>query len=375
MKKKILWLIGCIVGVIILVGNTDIVQAATHSSGKYTYSTDGTATKVESVAADDFLNFECVTTYASGREVKEKFSSFLQNSSSYYTIPGLRTTNVLGSVCDSMVPQSICEMESYIIVGAYDSDREVNSVMYVMSKSGTLLATVVMPNDTHMGAMAYDGTTLWVGDTINYRMISYTIAQIKDAVYYTSMLGAKSVEISIDSCNKIALKTKPSYATYYDGVLWVGKFLEKNNTQTPYIYGYKLIYSNGFFINAPAKYRIEAPVKTQGMTFYKRNSTIYLVISQSYGRDNDSKLIVYKPTNYDSPTYTNGYYQIYKGNRTKDITMPSMSQGICWNGVTMLMLFESGATVYSEKKHIFYNVADLITDCFCKLNISKVCVY
>ncbi len=376
MKKIIVKLAGCVLGLVLSLGCTELVQAATQTKGQFTYSTDGTATKIEDVSANDFLNFDCVTAYASGRTTTEKFSAFLQNSSSYYTIPGLRTTNVLGVTCDSMVPQSICEMGNYVIIGAYDYDNVSNSVLYVMSSSGTLMTTIVMPNKSHMGALAYDGTTLWVGDTTSNTMIGFTMWHIQGAIYYTNASGAKSVQISTDTCDVISLKTNPSFANYYDGVLWVGLFTKKESEGTPYIYGYTLNYSNGDFISAPVKYRIEAPIKSQGMTFYKNSATnnLYLAISQSYDRNEQSKIIVYKPTNYSSPTYSSGYYQIYKGNRTKDITMPNMSQGICWDSATMLLLFESAAKSYSDAS-VTDNIADIIIDCYCRMNINKVCTY
>ncbi len=352
--------------------SANVVYAATNTIGDYTYSTDGSATKVESVVADtEFYNFECKTTYASGRTTKHKFYEYLINYNAYFTIPGLRQTNVLGENCDTMTPQSICAVDNLIVIGAYDSDEKCNSVMYILL-NGELVATMVMPNDTHMGAMAYDGKTLWVGDTVNDRMIGYTYNDLGGAIYYTKASGAKSVMMNVDDCPKISLKTNPSFATYYDGVLWVGKYEDSIFKDTPYIYGYNLTYSGNKLNSCVAKYEMEAPLKTQGMTFYKHSpsDTLYLVISQSHGRINKSKFIVYKPSDIKSASYKNGYYQVYKNDRIKDITMPNMSQGICWNSNNMLTLFESAATIYSEE---FFK-ANVITDCFCKLDIIKICV-
>jgi len=360
--------------ILIFLEKGDIVYAATYTVVDFTYTTDGSATKIESVAADsDFLNFECVTTYASGRTTKEKFSSFLINSSAYYTIPGLRQTNVMGKDCDTMVPQSICAVDDLVVIGAYDSDKECNSVIYVMSKTGALLSTVVMPNKSHMGALAYDGKTLWVGDTENDRMIGYTYSDIQGTIYYTKASKAKSVKMNVSDCDIIKLKTNPSFATYYDGVLWVGLFVKPSEDKTPYVYGYKLVYSENQFVTYSTKYEMEAPLETQGMTFYKHptNNKLYLAISQSYGRNNKSKVIIYKPDDINTAPFKNGYYQVYKNSRTKDITMPNMSQGICWDSANMLTLFESAATLYSEGK----DISNVITDCFSRLNINKICTY
>jgi len=48
-----------------------------------------------------------------------KMSRYL-NGSTYYSIPGLDKTNVLGEECTTMVPQGICRMDDYILITIYD---------------------------------------------------------------------------------------------------------------------------------------------------------------------------------------------------------------------------------------------------------------
>ena len=63
---------------------------------------------------------------------------------------------------------------SYLLVSAYDSKRIDNSVVYVMSRSSKkLLTTVVLPNKTHAGGLAYDGRNLWICQSTYLRSISF----------------------------------------------------------------------------------------------------------------------------------------------------------------------------------------------------------
>lgn len=86
---------------------------------------------------------------------------FVKKSVNYaksIVLPGMTNTNVLEFGSKTMVPQGMTFAGSYLLVSAYDSKRIDNSVVYVMSRSSKkLLTTVVLPNKTHAGGLAYDG--------------------------------------------------------------------------------------------------------------------------------------------------------------------------------------------------------------------------
>ncbi len=99
-----------------------------------------------------------------------------------------------------------------------------------------------------------------------------------------------------------------------------------------------------------------------------------------YGRNEDrknftNKLIVYKPTDYDSLNNKTGYKDYHKGARLKDITIPYMSENLCMKGMLMYIIFESGAKEYSGNKYNSDNVdSDIVCDKYCELDFYKVAI-
>jgi len=97
-----------------------------------------------------------------------------------------------------------------------------------------------------------------------------------------------------------------------------------------------------------------------------------------YGRNEDkknftNKLIVYKPTDYDSLNSKTGYKDYHKGARLKDITIPYMSENLCMKGMLMYIIFESGAKKYWENKNDRVPKED-ICDKYCELDFYKVAI-
>lgn len=62
-----------------------------------------------------------------------------------------------------MCPQGLTFAENYLLISAYDTYNEENSVIYVMDKtSKELLTVIVLPNKTHAGGITYDGENIWI---------------------------------------------------------------------------------------------------------------------------------------------------------------------------------------------------------------------
>lgn len=78
-----------------------------------------------------------------------------------------------------------------------------------------------------------------------------------------------------------------------------------------------------------------------------------MAVSTSYGRCNDSKIIIYCPS-YSSPQTVSGqsYKRILKNDRVGEKTFSPMTQGIAISGNMVYVLLESGATVYQEDNNI-----------------------
>lgn len=109
----------------------------------YSYGTTGDKTSINASKDTAFLDYTCVKTYADGRVTKNKFRYYLTESGSINPIPGLINTNVMGTNCDTMVPQGICKMGSYTLITAYDSENVCmgGSVLYLIFESGAKVYT------------------------------------------------------------------------------------------------------------------------------------------------------------------------------------------------------------------------------------------
>lgn len=85
------------------------------------------------------------------------------NYNKSFAIPGMKTTNVAGFSCTTMVPQGLCLAGSYFLITAYDYKKELNSVVYVVSRSSkSYITTIVLPSKAKVGGIAYDGTNVWI---------------------------------------------------------------------------------------------------------------------------------------------------------------------------------------------------------------------
>lgn len=86
------------------------------------------------------------------------------------------------------------------------------------------------------------------------------------------------------------------------------------------------------------------------MCFYKSLGTVFLGISTSYGRDKESVIRCYRPTDYYEPKKKyKGILLIHKGNAYRTLAMPSMSEQISIHGVFMYCIYESAASEYVTK--------------------------
>lgn len=243
-----------------------------------------------------------------------------------FIIPGLNS---------SMVPQGMCDTGSYILISAYDKEKEKNSCIYVINKStGNLVKTIYLyDSKSHVGGLAYDGKNVWVANgnqsTVSKILLS-SITYAKDGAFI--------------QCDKYEVKTAEggnvvaSFATYSKEILWVGQYKKKDNT---YVYGYDISEANSLNLELTAKYRIEIPEKIQGMVFDKSSRVI---LSQSGGRNNDSKIYV-----YDMPKYTvkENVYCAKLYDPIKTVIAPPASENIFIGSDNLLyVLFESAADFY-----------------------------
>ena len=251
------------------------------------------------------------------------------------TIPGLIKTVVGEKVSTTMVPQGLCFADKYILISAYDSEEKMDSVIYVISKSDRKFRTVLsLGNKAHAGGMAFDGTNIWV-------CVGKTMGVIKYSTLEKFVENGSPSNTDDPFITSVDVKTTASFATFYNGRVFVGEF---NETDTAPMYGYDVQNKDTDKPTLKAAIRMEVPEKSQGVAF--RESDGLMIVSMSYGRLNYGSLRFYEPNwnEIDSATVA----LVHKNDSIKTLTVPPMNEGIVIDGGYTYVLYESGAAEYAD---------------------------
>ena len=276
-----------------------------------------------------------------------------EEESGTIVIPGLKVTETMragtNDVCTNMVPQSICVVQNYLLIGAYCHTGTHYSVIYVLNKnSGEYLKTIVLKGRHHVGGIAYD----WIHERIwvscydkRAQANAFTLKQLKNYNYSLSRRPIGFTEIE-----DLYTIPRDSFMTYYENHLYIGYFQVGNNS----ILQKFAINQNGALkkVNS-ARYeqtygqqlpqKIAVPVnvarissKVQGITF-----TAYrMYVTESYGIF-PSKLAKFSilPDDTEDPDYTNE-------NAINIIDLPQKLEQITVDEGQMYSIYESGSYAY-----------------------------
>ncbi|MBX4147411.1 hypothetical protein [Paenibacillus lautus] len=268
-----------------------------------------------------------------------KYKKFFDISKKGAAIPGYSGTK-------EWIPQGLALVPSknWIIISHYWGNKDSNqasSISITSSKTNKRIKTLYLyesgskKHTGHVGGLAVSKKHLWVASGKKvYKIPLSTISSKKD---YGNIV-----------MTPYALGHKASYATYSDGILWIGEYMDgedqggKQCAPGPKgkLRGYPLTSSDALPPNRKAAYTWSTPDRIQGAVVTKTR----VVYSQSCGRNNASKLLI----------YTRGT----KGKAAATpLTMPPMSENIAMRGHDLYVLFESGARKYRNGalplKHLY----------------------
>ena len=245
-----------------------------------------------------------------------------------FPIPGMKTTNVAGFSCTTMVPQGMCLAGSYFLISAYDYKNTDYSVVYVVSRlSKSYITTIVLPSKAKVGGIAYDGTNVWISK--GKAVASFPYSVVTDAVNagksYTELASYRSV---------YKLDATASYMGYNNNVLWIGTFSQSTSSMK----GYSVTNKTTVPSLVPT-YTMDVPSKTQGITFDSEGT---LILSRSYRTKKSksgyiSQLRTYKPS-FETPKSSG---KVLKNAALKVTTMPPMVEGVTVYGTYTYALFSS----------------------------------
>ena len=275
-----------------------------------------------------------------------------------YIIPGLHASSTMRAgtedVCTNMVPQSVCVVEKYILIGAYCHTKEHYSVIYVLDKkTHEYIKTIVLPGKPHVGGIAYDDKHKMIWVSCYHDGAQACAFSLEKLEWYNFDIFPRPIAFTFET--DIYTVPKGSFMTYYNGYLYVGYFqadddsiiqkfkidkngdlLKINSARYQQSYGGTLPLN----IAVPANVAIVSS-KIQGLAFHDHK----MYITQSYGITN-SKLLVFhmKPDSQRDQTYRDE-------KAINQIILPQKLEQITIDGDDMYSIYESAS--YSYRSYSF----------------------
>lgn len=303
-------------------------------------------------------------------EGKTAYTDFLALAEQRFIIPGLKQV---------LTPQGIaaCPTTGRTYISSYSVDTIPSVIIVTEAVTDALVAEYHLynadgsPFTSHVGGIAVTETHIYVSDKMDSDG-SYQIA----AIPLAELPGEGSHNITV--METIPMAMSPSMMNYSGGHLWVGNFyhpkadynLSPNMEYTTtaqdgseygcYIMGFDMTQGHNRLLSEDPypmpDVILAAPDRIQGITL---TETGKVVLSQSYGRANDSTLLIYSLNSGEQPDLEltlNGQLVpafLLDGNRlAQSINSIPMSEGLTTDADgRVLILYESGAIRYEDGKH------------------------
>jgi hypothetical protein len=305
--------------------------------------------------------FSCATTKidsSADRGIKQQsvVQTVFDNSALYQQFNQWRTEGpVIPGLLQPLVPQGMAywEEQDLMIISNYMSDDSAGVLTFlkmdteIQEKTLFLYNSDGTPHKGHLGGLALSRKYLWIAsDSGVYSILLENLISTGDRekIYLPKL---------------IETETKASFATFYDNVLWIGEFTLKNGnypvSETHHLVtaaGFEhLGWLGGFTLNIVSgkvypDFILSIPDKIQGAVFFENK----IVLSESYGRKNYSRLHVYENP-LSEPSQKNGdrsFWFLDGDNKTGEIIIPPMSEAVVLYENNIAVLFESAADKYRD---------------------------
>ncbi|WP_028552150.1 lamin tail domain-containing protein [Paenibacillus sp. UNC451MF] len=277
-------------------------------------------------------------------------------------IPGLK---------QGIIPQGAAYVpgKNWMLATYYRNDGQASGITVTDLSTGKFVKAMELreagdvPYTGHAGGIAVSDENLWISsDSHVYRLPIQNVINAGD--------GDKLI-----FTDKVQVATKGSFVTYSDHILWVGEFAGSNaptdsshhmtnREQTvnhAWVAGYKLS-SSDLLSGMPGAgsvtvpdYILSIPDEIQGMEVVGDK----VVLSRSYGRNNDSRLLAYtwslsEAAHSQTSVFGSVSVPIWfldGSNILNSLIMPPMAEGIFEHNGSLHVLFESGAKEYLDGKY------------------------
>ncbi|MDA3941467.1 MAG: hypothetical protein PF693_19540 [Spirochaetia bacterium] len=291
----------------------------------------------------------------------------LKEYSSYISI--IEKGSVIPGILQGAVPQGMAyySEKDLMLISNYMFDGRPSCITIIDMADGLLQKTfwLLNPDGTvhmgHVGGLAVSKKYLWIASGTG--------------VYYVSLetFENQSDNTSLKMTAFVQTAAKGSFATYSDGILWIGEFTSRDGSYSvPDFHHFKTNdgkvnhgWMAGFTLDRESDlivkkniiadisepdYILSVPHEVQGSVFIDGK----IVLSQSYGRKNNSRISVYSDVRNEPPhnSVTIGaggsipVWILDSGNLEAEIISPPMTEGIVEYRGSAAVLYESGSDKY-----------------------------
>jgi len=293
-------------------------------------------------------------------DVSETYTPYFEISEQFAIIPGLK---------ERLIPQGLAYIaeKDWFVISHYRSGA-VSVLSFVDAATGEWIKSVTLSNEDgsvytgHAGGVAVSRLNLWISSGSFLRRIPL------QALY--SAGNGESIRI----VDKFNAGTNASFVTCNNDVLWVGEFFHNNDYLTDsehyarisifemnhaWVTGFKLNTQSDLLQTEPQAdenipvipdYILSIPDIVQGMAFSESGQ---IVLSESYGRNNDSTIAVYASILFDEPDRmktVNGeevpMWILSSKNFSGKVTALPMSENIVMKDGRLYILYESAGEKY-----------------------------
>ncbi len=288
------------------------------------------------------------------------FAGFSASAVEGPLIPGLN---------QQLIPQGMAYWvdEEMLIISNYMDDFTAGALTLIDMESNLLKAVHYLfnadgsPHKGHLGGLAISREYLWIASGPGIYAVPLTV------------LSAAENHGAIILPEPVLTETKASFATFHDGVLWIGEFVSADGNYTvskahhvktrsgavnkAWMGGYRLdavsdMLSDTYTADGKLvpDYIISIPNEIQGAVF----ADYRLFLSASYGRRNNSRLLIYDSP-LDEPAHKildltkqspTPLWFLDTLNRYDEVTLPPMSEAAVLYGERIAVLFESASIRY-----------------------------
>lgn len=293
-----------------------------------------------------------------------RYSEYISTAEEAYLIPGLN---------EGFIPQGMdvwCERELLLISGYFKSTiYSPSSVIFAIDMNTGEYVNHYLLKDKdgsyytgHAGGIAVTPKNLFISS--GGKLLRIPLSQLRDSE------GGEALTVT----EKISVPVRASFCNFSEGVLWVGDFRdeESGDYSTPewrhlsdgtgkiwgaWCVGYhldecdseisaqRLVDSSEKFATPDMVLGIEDHI--QGFSVTKNR----IALSQSYGRKNDSKILIYDnildtPANSSVKLGDNDVPVWFLSDALTAYTAPPLSEALSVKNGVLYILYESGATYY-----------------------------